>query len=261
MNDRNHFINEDPWRVFRIMSEFVEGFETMSGIGAAVSIFGSSRTPRTSEDYAGARKLAGMCADNGYAVITGGGPGIMEAANRGAHERGGVSVGLNINLPHEQNANPWADIRLNFRYFFARLVMFVKYANAFVCFPGGFGTLHEFFNSMTLIQTEKALRFPVILIGTDYWHGLREWIAQAMLETGYRKIDPQDMDLFVVTDDLEEALGVIKEAYPADQGPPPTRDAVRAEAPSGEGTVVGLPAKMYARNALENGEDRTQTPQ
>ena len=239
------FTTQDPWRVFRIMSEFVDGFETMSKVGPAVSIFGSARTPRSHRDYARARKLAGMLAEQGLAIITGGGPGIMEAANRGAHDAHGMSIGLNINLPHEQTSNPWANIRLDFRYFFARLMMFVKYAHAFVCFPGGFGTLHEFFNSMTLIQTGKAPSFPVILIGRSYWSGLVEWIQKAMLKNTYKKIDPEDMDLFVVTDSLHEATKVIRECC----------DRATAEQPAGlversltgEGTFVGkpnIPARM-----------------
>ena len=164
MTEQATFTNEDTWRVFRIMSEFVEGFETMSRIGPAVSIFGSARARKTAPDYVEARKLARTLAEQGFAIVTGGGPGIMEAANRGAADAGGTSVGLNITLPHEQKANPYANVQIDFHYFFARLVMFVKYSCAFVCLPGGFGTLHEFFNSMTLIQTGKAEMFPVVLM-------------------------------------------------------------------------------------------------
>ena len=203
------FIGEDPWRVFRILSEFVDGFDTMSRVGPAVSIFGSARTPEDDTYYRKARKLAGMLAKKKFTVITGGGPGIMAAANQGAIEAGGTSVGLNITLPIEQFPNPYQDITLDFRYFFVRLVMFVKYSCAFVCFPGGFGTLHEFFNSMTLIQTGKARRFPVILIGRSFWDGLEEWIDKIMLHKSYRKIDPEDMDQFVITDSLHEAMDVI----------------------------------------------------
>jgi hypothetical protein len=237
--------NEDPWRVFRIMSEFVEGFETMSQVGYGVSIFGSARTPRTDTYYKKARKMAAMLSEMGYPIITGGGPGIMEAANRGAHDVGGLSVGLNISLPHEQNANPWADVRMDFRYFFARLVMFVKYACSFVCFPGGYGTLHEYFNSMTLIQTGKTTKFPVILIGRSYWADLVKWMDKTMLHKGYRKIDPEDLDLFVLTDSLKEAVDVIEQACP-----PPDRSALeaRAERPTAEGTVTGQPAKLYERS-------------
>ena len=244
MSNQPHFVNEDPWRVFRIMSEFVEGFETMSRVGPAVSIFGSARTPRSAPDYRRARKLAGMLCNEGYGIITGGGPGIMEAANRGAHDADGLSVGLNINLPMEQNANPWADVRLDFRYFFARLVMFVKYANAFVCFPGGFGTLHEFFNSMTLIQTGKSMRFPVVLIGRSYWSGLMDWVRETMLESGDAKIDAEDMDLFTLTDSLEETVRVIVEASPPEMGPPPPA-ALADHDSTGEGTLAGRPARSY----------------
>jgi uncharacterized protein (TIGR00730 family) len=168
----------------------------------------------------------------------------MEAANRGAHDAGGMSVGLNINLPMEQNANPWADVRLDFRYFFARLVMFVKYANAFVCFPGGFGTLHEFFNSMTLIQTGKSMRFPVVLIGRSYWSGLIDWIRDTMLGNGHPKIDPEDTDLFTLTDSLDETVRVILEASPPELGPPPPAALVDQDS-TGEGTLAGRPARAY----------------
>jgi uncharacterized protein (TIGR00730 family) len=244
MSNLPHFVNEDPWRVFRIMSEFVEGFETMSRVGPAVSVFGSARTPRSDPEYRRARKLASMLCNEGYGIITGGGPGIMEAANRGAHDAGGLSVGLNINLPMEQNANPWADVRLDFRYFFARLVMFVKYANAFVCFPGGFGTLHEFFNSMTLIQTGKSMRFPVVLIGRSYWSGLIDWIRDTMLGNGHPKIDPEDTELFTLTDSLEETVRVILEASPPEMGPPPPA-ALADQDSTGEGTLAGRPARAY----------------
>lgn len=241
MDDQSEFTNQDPWRVFRIMSEFVEGFETMSRIGPAVSIFGSARTPRSHRDYRLARKMAAMLAEQGFSIITGGGPGIMEAANRGAHDVRGTSVGLNITLPHEQVSNPWASVQIDFRYFFARLVMFVKYANAFVCFPGGFGTLHEFFNSMTLIQTQKTAAFPVVLIGRKYWKGLIEWMQKSMLKDTYNKIDPVDMDLFHLTDSLNEAAKIIKRAHDENLA----RQA--AEMPcelthTGEGTYVGKPA-------------------
>ena len=213
MTNHNGFVNEDPWRIFRIMSEFVDGFETMSRLGPAVSIFGSARTRRSDPLYGKARKLAQMLVERNYAIITGGGPGIMEAANRGAHEVGGASVGLNISLPEEQVTNPYHNINLEFRYFFARLLMFVKYSRAFVCFPGGFGTLHEFFNSMTLIQTGKAQRFPVILIGKSYWSGLETWIRKVMLKKApNEKIDPQDINLFTITNSLHEAVRTIEQA-------------------------------------------------
>ena len=249
-SNTDDFFSNDTWRVFRIMSEFVEGFETMSQLGPAVSIFGSARTPPSHPNYHGARELARMLAQRGFAVITGGGPGIMEAANRGAHDVGGTSVGLNITLPQEQRANPYADIQMDFRYFFARLVMFVKYASSFVCFPGGFGTMHEFFNSMTLIQTGKADRFPVILIGTSFWEGVVGWMRQSMLSGEYDKIDPDDFDLFIITDDLSQAVEIIEATREVDRDRRQSR-----KSPSdvfkrtGEGTVVGRRPRPYPAEA------------
>ena len=244
MSDGLDVMRDDTWRIFRIMSEFVEGYETMGRIGPAVSVFGSARTPDTDPYYAKARRMGRLLAENGFAVITGGGPGIMEAANRGAHEAGGVSVGLNITLPHEQKANPYLTIRMDYHYFFARLVMFVKYARSFVCFPGGFGTLHEFFNSMTLIQTGKASMFPVILIGRRYWNGLIRWMDKTLLHNAYPKIDPQDKNIFHLTDSIAEAFEIIQETRRTDlaqpQAPPISR--------TGEGTIMGYPAAQARRN-------------
>jgi uncharacterized protein (TIGR00730 family) len=248
MAEPQPFTNEDTWRVFRIMSEFVEGFETMSRLGPAVSVFGSARTPRSSADYRKARRLAAMLAEAGFSIITGGGPGAMEAANRGAHDAHGLSVGLNITLPHEQRSNPWADLRLDFRYFFARLVMFVKYACAFVCFPGGFGTLHEFYNSMTLIQTEKVAPFPVILIGRSFWTGLLEWMDKMMLRTGYPKIDKRDMGMFHLTDSLAEAVAIIEKAHAFHLGHPAAPGLPNPLEQTAEGTLVGTPPKAAAPN-------------
>ena len=248
MDTNTTFTNNDPWRVFRIMSEFVDGFETMGNIGPAVSIFGSARTPKSDKYYIMARKLAKLLCKHELAIITGGGPGIMEAANRGANDVGGTSVGLNITLPHEQTANPYHDVRLDFRYFFARLVMFVKYACSFVCFPGGFGTLHEFFNSMTLIQTGKAERFPVVLIGKEYWSGMERWVKKVMLNDGYNKIDADDMALFTITDSLDEAVSIIVEAKKVQQC---RIDAGQTNMETGEGTLIGLPpysGKPHKRN-------------
>ncbi len=203
---------EETWRVFRIMSEFVEGFDTMSRVPPSVSIFGSARSRPKDEYYQQAEELAGLLVQRGFGIITGGGPGIMEAANKGALDANGVSIGLNIYLPQEQTANPYQNVSLDFRYFFCRKVMFVKYAIAFVCFPGGFGTMDEFFESMTLIQTQKTERFPVVLIGNDFWGPLVEWIKKYQLDkNGF--ISPEDMDLFYVTDDLEHAADHIKEAH------------------------------------------------
>jgi len=233
---------EDPWRIFRIMSEFVDAFEEMSRVGPAVSVFGSARTPKDNRFYGMARKLSGMLARAGFAVITGGGPGIMEAANRGADEAGGKSVGLNIALPHEQMANPYANIRLDFHYFFARKVMFVKYACAFVCFPGGYGTMDEFFESMTLIQTEKVDPFPVVLIGKAFWGKLIGWMENVM-QRRHKLISPGDTDLFYMTDSLREAVSIVEEgrALEACRQAEPARHGVRR--PSGEGTVVGAPPR------------------
>jgi uncharacterized protein (TIGR00730 family) len=204
---------QDLWRIFRIMSEFVEGFETLSRLGPCVSIFGSSRTTPDDPSYALAEAVASELVRHGYGVITGGGPGIMEAANKGAHEAGGDSVGLNIVIPHEQVANPYInrDKLINFDFFFVRKVMFSKYAQGFVVLPGGFGTLDELFEALTLIQTGKASRFPVVLLGSDFWSGLVEWIGSRLVAEG--KISPEDTDLFSVTDDPEEAVRIIDEFY------------------------------------------------
>jgi len=252
------FINEDPWRVFRIMAEFVEGFETMSQIGPAVSLFGSSRTPQSHPDYKNARKLAQMLSRLGFAIITGGGPGVMEAANRGAQEVGGVSVGLNITLPHEQKANPYVTIQLDYRYFFARLVMFVKYACSFVCFPGGFGTLHEFFNSMALIQTGKAERFPVVLIGTKFWKGLHEWMLKEMLHGEVKTISPEDLELFTITDDLDQTVEIIRQAYEAEQIHKRSGAGMPERLRTGEGTLIGRPPLPAIR--LDKPEDSKAKP-
>ncbi len=241
---------EDPWRIFRIMSEFVEGFEVLSRLGPAVSIFGSARTKPGTRFYEQARRLGRMLGERDLAVITGGGAGIMEAANRGADEAGGKSVGLNITLPHEQIANPYANIRVDFHYFFARKVMFVKYACAFVCFPGGFGTLDEFFESMTLIQTEKVERFPVVLIGRSFWSRVVDWLDNVVLRR-HKNISPEDLDLFHITDSLREAVSIIEESRcemerreAARRAAPVSHDLRR---PTGEGTVVGIPPRFIRR--------------
>src|SRR6266487_1588549 len=189
---------QDSWRIFRIMAEFVEGFETMSRVGQAVTIFGSARTKPTDKYYKAAEETARLLAREGFGVITGGGPGIMEAANKGAFEAGGVSVGCNITLPQEQEANRYQTISLDFHYFYARKVMFVKYASAFVCFPGGFGTLDEFFETLTLVQTLKIEPFPIILYGSKFWSGLVHWMREQLLE---RFIDPEDVGIFRIVDE------------------------------------------------------------
>jgi hypothetical protein len=198
---------KETWRLFRILSEFVEGFEELSDIGPAVSIFGSARTSPRNKVYKQTVALSKLLSENDYAIITGGGPGIMEAANRGAADHGGTSVGLNIDLPMEQKPNKYQNVELNFRYFFARKVMFVKYAMGYVCMPGGFGTLDEFFEALTLIQTHKIYPFPLILFGTEYWAPLRDFMENSMLKNN--TITEEDIKLIQVTDDQEEVLDII----------------------------------------------------
>src|SRR4051794_12977317 len=200
----------DVWRVLRIQSEFVEGFGLLAELPRAVSVFGSARTAREHPHYAAGVALGAALARAGYAVITGGGPGAMEAANRGASEAGGLSVGLGIELPFEQELNEWVDVGISFRYFFVRKTMFVKYAQAFVILPGGFGTLDELFEALTLVQTRKVTRFPVFLYGSEYWSGLLDWVRTTMVETG--TISPGDVDLLQVTDDIGEIVRVIQES-------------------------------------------------
>jgi len=192
----------EAWRVFRIMGEFVEGFETLAQLGPAISIFGSARVSAGESSYEACRETARLLGEAGFGIITGGGPGIMEAANRGAQESGAPSVGCNIELPFEQDANPWLDVDIRFRYFFVRKTMFLKYAQGFVIFPGGFGTMDELFEALTLIQTGKVHNFPIVLFGSDYWEGLLVWLRGTMLERG--KISPDDLDHFIVTDDPVE---------------------------------------------------------
>ena len=205
------FTRSDPWRVFRIMGEFVEGFDNLARIGPAVTIFGSARTPPEHPEYAAARETARLLGEAGFGIITGGGPGIMEAANRGARDAKVLSIGCNIELPFEQGINPYVDVAINFRYFFVRKTMFVKYAEAFVIFPGGFGTMDELFEALTLIQTGKVRDFPVVLFGSAYWKGLIDWFRTALLAEG--KISPDDVDLMVVTDSPEEAVRTIVDCY------------------------------------------------
>lgn len=206
------FTRSDPWQVFRIMGEFVGGFDTLAHIGKAVAVFGSARVPAGHPEYAAAEETGRRLAEAGYAVITGGGPGLMEAANKGAKKAGGLSVGCNIELPFEQGTNPWVEIAVNFRYFFVRKTMFVKYSEAFVIFPGGFGTMDELFEALTLIQTGKIRNFPIILVGKEYWAGMVDWIARVMMEEG--KISPADAALLFLTDSPEEVVRVILEAPP-----------------------------------------------
>ncbi len=201
------WVHTDPWRVLRIQSEFVEGFGLLAELPSAIAVFGSARTPEDAPEYALGRRLGRALAEAGYAVITGGGPGAMEAVNRGALEGKGLSVGLGIELPFEQQLNPYVDLGLNFRYFFARKTMFVKYAQAFVILPGGFGTLDEMFEALTLVQTHKINQFPVVLVGSDYWRGLLDWLRGPVLAGG--NVSPADIDLLHLTDDVDEAVAIV----------------------------------------------------
>ncbi len=212
MKERQYVIDamtvQDTWRLFKIMAEFVDGFEVLADVGPAVSIFGSARVRPGDETYEKTVILAKKLAQNGFSVITGGGPGIMEAGNKGAAEGGGKSVGLNIQLPMEQESNPFANIKINFKYFFVRKVMFIKYAQAYVGMPGGFGTLDEIFEALTLMQTERIKPFPIVLVGTHYWSGLWDWIRETLLSR--RLISPADAQLVTLLDDPEEVVRTIK---------------------------------------------------
>ncbi|MEU6717753.1 TIGR00730 family Rossman fold protein [Nonomuraea sp. NPDC046802] len=205
------WVHMDPWRVLRIQAEFVEGFGQLAELPPAVTVFGSARTPEDSPDYQTGRKLGRALAEAGYAVITGGGPGVMESANRGACDvDGSVSVGLGIELPFEQSMNDYVELGIEFRYFFVRKTMFVKYSCGFIALPGGFGTLDELFEALTLVQTHKVTSFPVVLMGSEFWGGLLDWIKSTLLDTG--KIAAQDLDLITVTDDVDEAVRIILDA-------------------------------------------------
>jgi uncharacterized protein (TIGR00730 family) len=199
--------HRDPWRVLRIQSEFVEGFDALSDLSPAVSIFGSARTKPDHPMYVAAEEIGRRLVDRGFAVITGGGPGIMEAGNRGAHAADGTSVGLGIELPHEQGMNEYITLGVNFRYFFARKMMFIKYSQGFITMPGGFGTLDELFEALTLIQTGKVTHFPVVLFGRDYWSPLVDWVRHTMAEGGYIALG--DLDLLTITDDIDEAVAAM----------------------------------------------------
>ena len=210
------FLETDTWRALRILSEFVEGFDALAHVGPAVTVFGSARTPRDHPVYEQARTIGRKLAEAGYAVITGGGPGTMEAANRGCREGGGLSIGCNIELPHEQGLNAYVDLGVEFRYFFARKTMFVKYADGFIILPGGFGTMDELFEALTLIQTGKVRHFPVVMIGTAHWAGLLDWMRETLLAAG--SVSQADLDLLHVTDDLDEAVEFIHTfAVPTDE--------------------------------------------
>lgn len=243
---------EETWRIFRIIAEFVEGFDVMSRVGPAVSVFGSARTQPGDPYYQQAVELSSQLSRRGFAIITGGGPGIMEAANRGAAEAGGKSIGLNIALPMEQLPNSYQNISLDFHYFFARKVMFVKYAVAFVCFPGGFGTMDEFFESMTLIQTGKALPMKVVLIGREFWGGLDAWMRETMLNR-FANISPGDLELYTLTDDISQAVELIDEHYREYQArsaaPAAGADVLRSpdERLTAEGTLYGVGTRARPR--------------
>lgn len=253
----------DTWRIFRIMAEFVEGFEALANIGKSVTIFGSARTRPEDPYFKAAEETARLLALAGFSVITGGGPGIMEAGNKGAFEAGGQSVGLNITLPHEQEGNKYQTLTLDFHYFYVRKVMFVKYAGAFVCFPGGYGTLDEFFETITLIQTLKIEPFPIILYGSAYWNGLVEWMGKQLVP---RFIDDEDLSIFRVVDDPQEVLEIVKQGQilcwwePQDDALK-TPEKVDAEqqnplagahaSDTGEGTRYGRRAKRSGKNHLD----------
>ena len=205
------FTTQDPWRIFRIMSEFVEGFEELARIGPAVTVFGSARTKASDRYYKLAEEIAFLLAKDGYAIITGAGPGIMEAANKGAKKAGITSIGLNIQVPVAQKPNRFITKLIEFRYFFCRKVMFLKYANASVIFPGGFGTMDEFFETVTLIQTQRIEKFPVVLVGSEYWKGLIDWVKKSMINTN--RVSEEDLDIFSIVDEPAEVVRVIKKFY------------------------------------------------
>jgi uncharacterized protein (TIGR00730 family) len=203
------FLHTDPWRILRITGEFVEGFDQLADVGVAVAVFGSARTPADDPTYVAARETARLLVAEGFGVITGGGPGIMEAANRGAAEAGGVSIGCNIELPNEQHGNTWANLSMEFRYFFVRKTMFVKYSEAFVVFPGGFGTLDELFEAVTLVQTGKIHRFPVVLYGSDYWGGLVDWLRASVVAAG--NVAADELEMVQVADSPAQVAQIVRD--------------------------------------------------
>jgi len=250
-SDHKEAQRHESWRVFRIMSEFVEAFDTLSHIGPAVTVFGSARTAPTDKYYQAAVDCGAKLVQKGFAVITGGGPGIMEAANKGAQDAGGTSIGLNITLPMEQAPNPYQNVELDFRYFFVRKVMFVKYARGFIIFPGGFGTMDEFFEALTLIQTLKVVPFPVVLIGKKFWSGLLDWFHQT-LDQECHTISPADFNLFHVTDSVEEAVNIVYETHIGKRKAAAELPRFWGDesAPTGEGTRSGvMPRKTGMRRS------------
>ncbi len=253
-------LRHESWRVFRIMAEFVESFETMARLGPSVSVFGSSRTPAGDKYYKLAQECGRLLTEKEFAVITGGGPGVMEAANRGAFEAGGTSVGLNIALPMEQLPNPYQNVEIDFRYFFVRKVCFVKYACGFIILPGGFGTMDEFFESLTLIQTLKTAPFPVVAIGKDFWSGLIDWMRTTMLGE-HGNIGADDLDLFQLTDEPEEAVKIIYDSYIGTRKVAerlPRFESDEGEQ-TGEGTRVGIERRRGGR-LRHSYEPRTPGP-
>ncbi|GGO09736.1 LOG family protein [Micromonospora parathelypteridis] len=244
---RGDWKTRDAWRALRILSEFVEGFDTLADLPPAVSVFGSARSGPDSAECRLAEQVGGALARAGYAVITGGGPGVMEAANRGASEAGGLSVGLGIELPFEQGINEWVDLAIDFRYFFARKTMFVKYAQAFVVLPGGFGTMDELFEALTLVQTGKVTRFPVVLMGVAYWQGLLDWMRDTMAADG--KVGPVDLELICLTDDVNAAVRYIVEAEAALSV---EQEAVRDEAVARTGADQQAAAEQAADQPRDN---------
>lgn len=256
-----HCLNEDPreslgpdhrdsWRIFRIMAEFVEGFEVLASVPRAVSLFGSARTLPDHSDYQAAVETSRLLAEKDLAVITGGGPGIMEAGNKGCYEAGGISVGLNIQLPHEQSGNRYQNVSIDFNYFYARKVCFVKYSSAFICFPGGYGTMDEFFETLTLIQTMKVRPFPVVLYGSDYWGGLVEWIGNTLAEGQY--IDNADQAIFRIVDTPQAAVDEVIEGMERPWFDPSVDQPVDvAPDTTGEGTREGRAVDHTPREVAE----------
>ena len=244
-------LGTDSWRIFRIMAEFVEAFEVMANVGPAVSVFGSARTRPDDPMFKAAEETSRLLAKEGLAVITGGGPGIMEAGNKGAFEAGGNSIGLNITLPQEQEGNRYQTISLDFHYFYARKVMFVKYASAFICFPGGFGTLDEFFEVLTLVQTLKVEPYPIVLYGSSYWTGLVEWLKEQLLAGKF--VDPEDVDIFRIVDSPKDAVRLVKQGMKKPWWKPLDDDLQKAVA-APEVTRAATPLEVNPATAQSTGE-------
>jgi uncharacterized protein (TIGR00730 family) len=259
--DKDLNLSRETWRMFRIISEFVEGFEVFDDVGPAVTVFGSARTSPEDPNYQKAVACGRLLAENHFAVITGGGPGIMEAANKGAFDAKGVSVGCNITLPVEQKPNRYQTHELTFRYFFVRKVMFVKYATAFICFPGGFGTLDEFFEALTLIETLKIEPFPVICVGHDYWDGLVDWFKKTLIAK-YHSIEAKDLAIFTVVDDIEEAVDLVSKCYSSEcwLGPPVPPMSAKAAEPTAEGTRSGVAPRHPHKNNNHDDAPKSEAP-